>query len=122
MADDWAVHEGCRKGGGWIQVSFILMSVHSKQLISGISEVFVVLSLNVIIGFVVDQFSCREAEYFVSVVFLLWAGIEERIVDSQLLGWYQSAQPCWFQKSGTAGLAKSFHVYGNCLVSYHKSR
>lgn len=62
------------------------MSVHSKQLISGISEVFVVLSLNIIIGFVVDQFSCREAEYFVSVVFLLRAGIEERIVDSQLLG------------------------------------
>lgn len=97
------------------------MRVHSKQLISGISEVFLFLSLNIIMGFVVDQFSCREAEYFVSVVFLLWAGTEEWIVDSQLLGWYKSAQPCWFQKSSTAGLAKSFDMYRNCLVSYHKS-
>lgn len=82
---------------------------------------FLVLSLNIILGFVVDQFSCREAEYFVSVLFLLWAGIGEWMVDSQFLGWYKSAQPCWFQKSRTAGLAKSFDVYGNCLVSYHKS-
>lgn len=47
------------------------MHVHSKQLISGISDVLLVLSLSIIIGFVVDQFSCGEAEYFVSVVFLL---------------------------------------------------
>lgn len=44
------------------------MHVHSQKLIFGISEVFLVLSLNIIIGLIVDQFSCREAEYFVFVV------------------------------------------------------
>lgn len=52
------------------------MRVHSKQLISGISQVFAVLSLNFITGVVVDQFSSTEAEYFVSVVFLLCAGVK----------------------------------------------
>lgn len=41
----WQMTDPCikaGKGGDWIQVSFILILVYSKQLISGISEVFLV--------------------------------------------------------------------------------
>ena len=63
----------------WLNPRFVHphVCVHSRQLISGISQVFAVLCLNFITGVVVDQFSSTEAEYFVSAVFLVCAGVEE---------------------------------------------
>lgn len=88
MADDWALYEyvwpSCYKVGGLIQISFILVCVSTpKQLISGISQIFAVLSLNCSSQVVLLTCSpAPEAEYFVSAVFLLCAGVEEWIVDS----------------------------------------
>lgn len=62
------------------------MCVHSKQLMSGVSQTFAVFPLKgkFITGVVVDQFSSTEAKYFVSALFLLCAGVEECVVDSEL--------------------------------------